>query len=100
MSQRGSSMYPRTFMAAMLPAPSTPSRTLSIRPPLGRRRRLRVRSECAPVPGGRDLIVVITQDQTQNRLGVLADCGGLDGGRQLFAHKVQRREELVRPQLR
>src|SRR5580692_7665145 len=96
MSQRGSSRYPRTFMTAMLPAPSTPSRTLSIRPSLGRRRRLRVGPECAPVTGSGDLIVVITQHGAQNRLRVLTHGGRLGWVRELLADEVQRREELVR----
>src|SRR5580692_2739548 len=96
MSQRGSSRYPRTFMAAMLPAPSTPSRTLSIRPSLDRRRRLRVGPECAPVPGGGDLIVVIPQHRAQDGLGVLAHRGCLGRGRKLLPDEVQWREKLVR----
>src|ERR1700683_2791079 len=98
MSQRGSSRYPRTFMAAMLPAPSMPSRTLSIRPSLGRRRRLRVGPECAPVPGSGDLIVVITQHGAQDGFGVLAHRGCLGRRRQLLADEVQWREKLIRPQ--
>src|SRR3984957_21277189 len=89
-------------LTAILPAPSTPSRTLSIRvrPSLGRRRRLLLGPECAPVPGSGDLIVVITQHGAQNRLGVLTDRGRLARVRELLADKVQWREELVRAHVR
>ena len=50
-SHRGSSRYPLTFMAAMLPAPSTPNRTFSTHPPLSARPRRR-EGERSWVSGG------------------------------------------------
>src|ERR1700730_18116718 len=82
-------------MAAMLPAPSTPRRTLSITPSLSPAARLRVGSESPPVPSGRYAIVVVAEHGTQNGFGVLADCRGLGRVWQGLADEVQRGKDLI-----
>src|SRR5580692_1034773 len=85
-------------MTAMLPAPSTPSRTLSIRPLLFPAD-LGVGSERTTLARRGNARVVIAQDRAQNLLGVLADRRCLGRSGQFLIDEVQRREDLVAAQV-